>query len=79
MRTAFVKLLLTITVSAMVALAAMGVYIVALQSQDNPIVAPVNNSIQHLPNQAPPPAQQRMPAKRWIDPGNYNPDSPSPK
>lgn len=81
-RTALFKLLLAITVSAMVALAVMGGYVVALKSQDNPILAPVHVDVQHvvpnLPNQAP--VQTQAPSnKRYVMPGSIDPDSPSPK
>ena len=79
MRTAFVKLLVSITISAMVALAVMGTYIIAMKSQDNPIVAPVvNPTIQRLPNQAPP-AKQRPVRGPFLRPGGINPDAPAPK
>ncbi len=75
MRTAFVKLLVAITISAMIALASMGVYIVGMQSKDNPIVVPVQKSIKRLPSQSPRPT----PGKHFVPPNGYNPDSPSPK
>ena len=75
-RTALLKLLLTLTVSAMVALAVMGGYIVALQSQDNPIVAPQKTSIKTLPSQAP--ARQKMPRKSFQPPPDWNLDAPAP-
>lgn len=85
MRAAFIKLLLAITVSAMVALAVMGVYIVALQSQDNPIVAPidtvvapVNGGIQQLPSQAPR-HELNIPKKRYVPPVGMDSDSPTPR
>jgi hypothetical protein len=75
MRTAFVKLLVGISVSAMVALVVMGIYIVAAQSRDNQILAPQPTTIKKLPNQAPAPRQR----PRYIRPGDVNPDSPTPR
>jgi len=75
-RSAFLKLLLAISISAMVALAVMGIYIIALRSDDNPIVAPQSNTV-GLPSQAP--VQHRLPQKRLGSHPYENPDSPSPR
>ncbi len=77
-RTAIVKLLLTLTISSMVALAVMGGYIVAMRSQDNPIVAPQQPSLKTLPSQAPSP--RRIQPKKYSTPSpDWNLDIPGPR
>jgi len=56
MRPTFVKLLLAITLSGMVVLAATGAYMVAVQSQVESIVIPPA-SLKSLPSQAPRPTK----------------------
>jgi hypothetical protein len=75
MKTALAKLLIVISVSAMVALVIVGAYTVAVQSQSNPILAPpAPLSIKHLPNQMP----SKMPGKHFVRP-TTNSDSPMPR
>lgn len=53
MKSTFVKLLLVISLSAMITLAVMGGYIVAVQSTSESILAPVQPMPHSLPSQAP--------------------------
>ena len=53
MKTTFVKLLLVISLSAMVTLAVMGGYIVAVESNSESILAPAPLPARTLPSQAP--------------------------
>lgn len=73
MRPTFVKLLLAISLSAMVILAITGAYVVAVQSQQESIFLPPAG-VKSLPSQAP----QRGRASPYIpQPQNISPDAPS--
>lgn len=72
MRPTFVKLLLAITVSAMVVLAVTGAYVVAVQSQQESIFLPPAG-VKALPSQAP----QRGRVTPYIpQPQTISPDAP---
>ena len=72
MKSILAKSILAISIASMVALAVVGAYVVAEQSKDPAIVAPVQNStFQHLPNQAPPKRK-----KPFVRPGFFNDDAP---
>ncbi|MEA2553142.1 MAG: hypothetical protein QOJ65_1318 [Fimbriimonadaceae bacterium] len=73
MKSALIKLLLTVSISTMVALAILGTYVVATKSNEISIVKPAD-PIKALPSQMPP----RQPSKRYIRPQDQNPDAPSP-
>jgi hypothetical protein len=74
MKSALLRLLMLISISTMVALAALGTYVVAMQSQIPNIVAPSRENWIHLPSQAPRP----KPVRPYVEPGDNNPDWPSP-
>ncbi len=72
MRPTFIKLLLAITVSAMVILAVTGAYVVAVQSQQESIFLP-SPTVRTLPSQAP----QRGKVTPYVpQPQTISPDAP---
>jgi len=68
-----IRTLLIVSIGFMVTLAALGVFVIAQQSEESSIVVP-QPEVTKLPSQAPHP---RTP-KPFIQPGFYNQDSPSP-
>lgn len=72
MRTTFVKLLLAISVTAMIILAATGAYVVAVQSEQESILLPAP-AVRTLPSQAP---QRKQTGPYTPPPQTLSPDSP---